>query len=248
MAAIRTYLLTLVMSLACTAAVAQQTTSDASRTNREPAVPGLADLPLTEVPSPHGSSGFFAVHITGDGGYGTTDRGLSETLAAHGIPVVALNSLRYFWKKRTPAEAAEDLQRIMEHYRLAWHAERCIVIGYSMGADVLPFMLTRLPKSSLERIALVALLGPGPYAAFQFHLTQWFGRPPADQSLPVQAELEKLRGLRMLCFQGDEDKEAICSRLDPGLIKSVTLTGGHRIGSHYEPVAETILREVGLWK
>ena len=243
----RTGLLTVLITLTCTIVSAQNPTSSGGR-HPEPPIPGLADLPLTEIPSAAGSSNFLAVHITGDGGYGTTDRGLSETLAAHGIPAVALNSLHYFWKKRTPEEGAADLQRILEHYRLTWHKEKYILIGYSMGADVLPFMLTRVPKSSLERVALVALLGPGPRAAFQFHLTQWLGRPPDDSKLNVQPELEKLRGIRMLCFAGDEDKEAICDRLDPGLAKPVALEGGHRIGAHYLPVADVILREVGLQK
>lgn len=243
----RTRLLTLLLVLMCTTAVGQEPRAGAGR-DQSPPVPGLSDLPLIEIPSRDGSTNFLAVHITGDGGYGTTDKGVSETLAAHGIPVVALNSLHYFWKKRTPAEGAEDLQRILEHYRLAWHREKYIIIGYSMGADVVPFMLTRLPKSSLVRIGLLALLGPGKHASFQFHLTQWFGRPPADAALPVQPELEKLRGIPMLCFSGDEDTEAICGRLDPGLAKPVGLEGGHRIGSHYQPVADAILSAVGLKK
>ena len=248
MPATRTRLLVLLITLTCTMAVAQQATTDPPRKNQEsPPVPGLADLPLIESPGTR-SSNYLAVHITGDGGYGGTDRGLSQMLADHGIPVVALNSLHYFWTKRTPDEAAADLQRILEHYRLTWRKDRYILIGYSMGADDLPFMLTRLPRSSLERVALVALLGPGPYGAFQFHLTQWLGRPPSEPTLPVQPEIEKLRGVRMLCFAGDEDKEAICGRLDPGLVRPVALEGGHRIGNHFEPVGEAILREVGLKK
>ncbi len=243
----RTGLLTVIITLVCTIVNAQDPTFGGGR-RQEPLIPGVADLPVTEIPSTAGSSSFFAVHITGDGGYGTTDRGLSETLAAHGIPVAVLNSLHYFWKKRTPEEGAADLQRILEHYRLTWRKEKYILIGYSMGADVLPFMLSRVPKNSLERVALVILLGPGPRAAFQFHLTQWLGHPPDDSKLAVQPELEKLRGTRMVCFAGDEDKEAICDRLDPGLAQPVALEGGHRIGTHYQPVADVILREVGLQK
>src|SRR5512147_1309416 len=139
---IRQRLVILFIGLTCTIAAAQQGT-DPPRKNQEPPIPGLGDLPLTEVPSAGTPSAYLAVHITGDGGYGTTDKGVSDSLAARGIPVVVLNSLHYFWKKRTPAEAAADLQRILEHYRLTWHREKYILIGYSMGADDLPFMLTR---------------------------------------------------------------------------------------------------------
>jgi type IV secretory pathway VirJ component len=233
--------------LACAAGNGQPATPETVK-NQAPPVPGLADLPLTEIPAMAGSSGFLAVHLTGDGGYGGTDRGLCQTLAAHGIPAVALNSLHYFWKKRTPEGAAGDLQRILEHYRLAWRKEKFILIGYSMGAEVLPFMLSRLPRRSLGGVALVAFLGPGREAEFQFHLTQWLGRAPDNPAMPVQPEIEKLKGIRMLCFAGDEDKDAICGRLDPGLARRVTIPGGHRIGTHYLPVADAILKEVGLQK
>ncbi len=243
----RTGLWAVLIVLTCATANGQQATPRMGKAQPRPVL-GLADLPLTEIPATTGSSSFLAVHMTGDGGYGGTDRGLCQTLAAHGIPAVALNSLHYFWKQRTPEGASGDLERILTHYRQVWRKEKFILIGYSMGADVLPFMLSRLPKSSLEGVALVAFLGPGREAEFQFHLTQWLGRAPQNPAMPVEPEIEKLKGIRMLCFAGDEDRDAICGRLDPDLVRPVVIPGGHRIGSHYQPVTDAILKELGLQK
>jgi len=90
-----------------------------------------------EVSSKGSGNDVMAVHITGDGGWGVTDSGLSDTLAQHGIPVVGLNSLRYFWTPRTPEGAANDLERIIRYYLATWKKDEAVIIGYSMGVEVL---------------------------------------------------------------------------------------------------------------
>ena len=44
-----------------------------------------------------------------------------------------------------------------------------------------------------------------------------------------------------LCFCGQGDKDCICPELSPGLAEVVFLHGGHRVGSHYESVADSVL-------
>ena len=73
----------------------------------------VADLPLTEVPATGGaSSPWLGVFLSGDGGWVGLDRGVSDELAKHGIPVIGWDSLKYFWSPRTPAGAAADLDRV----------------------------------------------------------------------------------------------------------------------------------------
>lgn len=62
----------------------------------------LKDLPLLELPASGPATDTLVVFVTGDGGYGVTDKGVCTGLAAHGYPVVVLNSLKYFWTRRTP--------------------------------------------------------------------------------------------------------------------------------------------------
>jgi len=202
----------------------------------------LDDLPLTEVPAVGSPAASMAVMLTGDGGYGVTDRGIARSLAEHGIPVVVLNSLHYFGKRRTPEEASADLERILRHYLPAWKKGRAVLVGYSLGADVLPFLLNRLPPDLRARVPVLALLSMSAEADFQFHLTDWFWSHHRKSALPVLPELEKLRGLRILCFYGYKDKETICGRLDAGLVTSFPIEGGHRFGGRYAPIAEEILK------
>ena len=73
------------------------------------AAPSLAGLPLIEVPlaagDAAGTSDAFAIMISGDGGWAGLDRDIARAFVARGIPVVGLDSLRYFWHARTPEQA-----------------------------------------------------------------------------------------------------------------------------------------------
>jgi type IV secretory pathway VirJ component len=209
-----------------------------------PRMDELKDLPLLEIPPSGAAADAFVVFITGDGGYGVTDRGLCTALAADGFPVAVLNSLRYFWNRRTPESAADDLQRILQHYLSVWKKERAILIGYSMGADVLPFMVNRLTAGIRPRVSQLVLLGPSPTVDFAFHLTNWLGVDTHKSDLPVRPELEKLRGTHILCLYGDQESDSICPGLDPALARVVLLKGGHRIGGNFSPVLEEIRKEL----
>src|SRR5262249_17490997 len=68
----------------------------------------LADLPLIEVPT-MGTGDTFAVLLSGDGGWAGLDKDVAAALAAQKIPVVGVDSLRYFWQPRTPDALAADL-------------------------------------------------------------------------------------------------------------------------------------------
>lgn len=204
----------------------------------------LNDLPLVEVPSKQSSTNCMAVIVTGDGGWRATDRGIANDLAKHGVPAVGLNSLRYFWNRRTPEGSSIDLERILRHFLALWQKEKVILIGYSRGADMLPFMINRLPEKSFIKIQSVILLGPDEWANFKFHIIDWFVNPVYKTSLPVIPEIQKLREMKLFCFFGKEDQDAICERLDSSYVNIIPLKGGHKIGNNYDPIVAAILKEI----
>jgi type IV secretory pathway VirJ component len=181
--------------------------------------------------------------VSGDGGWGVTDKGLSAELAKQGIPVVVLNSLKYFWTRRTPASASRDLARIMNRYTRVWGRRRAILVGYSLGADVLPFMYNRPPADLQGKVAAVVLLGPSPTVEFEFHVTDWLGKSPARNALPVLPEVGKIAKAEIICFYGEEDRNNICREIDPKIVhvRVISLPTGHRFGRDFEPIARAIL-------
>lgn len=216
-----------------------------------PAPPGsgverLDDLPVVEVPAASGAaSRRLAVMVSGDGGWAGLDRDLADAFARRGIPVAGLNSLKYFWTRRTPDGAAADLGRILRHYLAAWGRERAVLVGYSLGADVLPFMAGRLPPDLRERIDLVALLGPSAHANFQFHLSNWLGGGDGQQSIPTRPEIDRLAGTPLLCACGEADEDCICKDLPSTLARVALFGGGHHFGGDYDALAARILESLG---
>jgi type IV secretory pathway VirJ component len=206
--------------------------------------PGIADLPLIEVPA-CGASRLVAILITGDGGWANADRGLSDALAARGVFTVALDAPRYLAQPRTPDGAAQDLDRILRHYLTDAERERVVVIGYSRGADLAPFMVSRLPTELRRRIALVALLSPSEWAGFQFHLIDLVTNIQRSGDRSVPEEVERLRGTPVLCIYGRGDRGAICPTVDSVLARPIVRAGGHGVERREGPaLADTILAAV----
>jgi type IV secretory pathway VirJ component len=197
----------------------------------------LSDLPIVEVAAT-GSGTRFAVLLSGDGGWAGIDKSLGTAIAAQGIPVAGFDSLRYFWSARTPAQLAEDLDRVIRYYAARWGRTDVLLVGYSQGADVLPFALNRLPPATRARVRLTALLGPGQKASFEFHLTNWMG-PSGD--LPIAPEARKLSAASTLCIYGVEEKDSLCPELSPAHARAMPLSGGHHFGGQYEALAAEII-------
>ena len=146
-------------------------------------------LPVIERPVRNSHSDTLAVMITGDGGWWLLDQHLRHYLAGYGIPDVGLSSLKYFWVKRTPDQASHDLACILRHYLAKWHKDKAIIIGYSFGADVLPFMVSRLPEDLRPNVALVAILGPSTQATFDFKLSDWITGGKRSEGYPTKPEV-----------------------------------------------------------
>ncbi|VVD83131.1 putative type iv secretory pathway virj component-related protein [Pandoraea communis] len=214
-------------------------------TARPPAA--VADLPVIEVPATGkpaaNMADTFAILLSGDGGWAGLDRDVAGALSAHGIPVVGIDSLRYFWSARTPASGALDIDRLMRFYQTRWNKKRVILIGYSQGADVLPFMVNRLPPVARERVGLLVLMGLGQKADFEFRMTNWV--MSSQNGLPIRPEVERLPDGMAMCVYGADENDSNCPGLDPKRVQVVKMPGGHHFDGNYTGLADVILQGVG---
>ena len=213
--------------------------------NRKPSVdPNLSDLPLIELPVEKSSGDRFVVMVTGDGGWAGIDREIGAALVGKGVPVIGLNALAYFWTSRTPEGTARDLSRIIGHYRSFWKKKEVILVGYSLGANVIPFMINRLPKENRKSVSGIVLIGPSRTAAFEFHISDWFGSTGEQGVHQVLPEVEKLEEFPLLCFMGSLESDSLCHDVKLPKAKIIILTGGHHLGGDYGRIAQTILSEI----
>ena len=206
------------------------------------AAPAVADLSLVEVPAPVRSDRkTMAIVLSGDGGWADIDKGVASGLAAAGIPVVGWSSLDYYWTPRTPDAAASDLARIIEHYSSAWQVDRIFVVGYSFGADVVPFLVNRLPAALKSLVAAVTLLSPSENATFEFHVSDWFGGKTA-QSNPTAPEIARL-GVPLTCVFAEDESDSVCRKATGPSLRSVAIGKGHHFSGEYGRIVQAILRQ-----
>jgi len=192
---------------------------------------------VIEMPGTGSAGGPLAVILSGDGGWAGVDREVAKVLAGQrGVPVVGLDTLAYFWNGRTPDAAAADLQRVLRHYLAAWNRDRVLLVGYSLGADVLPFLAARLPADLLDRVGVIAMLGPSRTTPFEIRVKE-----NKAAELPVLPEVLKLRGRPLLCVAAAGEADSLCADLEPGLARKVELKGSHAFDGDYEQLADRIL-------
>jgi type IV secretory pathway VirJ component len=199
----------------------------------------VTDLPLVELRAAHPSN-TLAVVLSGDGGWRDLDKTIAEKLRADGVNVVGWDSLHYFWSAKTPARGAADLTRVLRVYTARWHATHVALIGYSFGADVLPFVYNRLPARERGMVSLISLLGFEKAADFEIRLGGWLGLPPSSSALPEPPELARIPGRLIQCFYGADETDTYCPALGSGATL-IRTPGGHHFGGDYGALERRIL-------
>ena len=177
-------------------------------------------------------SPYFVVFVTGDGGWRKIDIKVSDALRKAGMPVVGLLANHYFARERTPEETAADLARLIHEYQAKWQRQGVVLVGYSRGAEALPFMINRLPEETRRDIGMVALLGPGLRTGFSLD---------GPDRYPLAPELQQMKGLPLVCVFGTLEKESLCRMMTPEQGTTLSIKGGHHFGGDYDRIARAIL-------
>ncbi|HTH61888.1 MAG TPA: AcvB/VirJ family lysyl-phosphatidylglycerol hydrolase [Paraburkholderia sp.] len=204
----------------------------------------VSDLPLVELPAAHPTD-MLAVVISGDGGWRDLDKTIAEALQKDGVAVIGWDSLRYFWNEKTPAQTSRDLARVLQAYGARWHAKHIALIGYSFGADVMPFAYNRLPEALRAKVSYMSLLGFAPDADFQIRVTGWLGMPASDKALPVKPEVAKVPPSIVQCVYGATETDTLCPALANTGIDVVRTSGDHHFDGNYNALASRIIAN---WK
>jgi type IV secretory pathway VirJ component len=202
----------------------------------------LSDLPLVELPASGPPVGL-AIFISGDGGWRDIDKTIGEILQKEGVAVVGVDSLRYFWSTKEPDVIASDLTRIISYYTKLWGAKRIAVIGYSLGADVIPFTWQKLSPQIQKKVNLLAMLGLEPTADFEISVSGWLG-VASSSDVDLKPYLPNLPFEKTMCFYGAEevpDNDTACVFPEMKKAEIIERPGGHHFDGNYEPVARAIL-------
>src|SRR6185436_16572919 len=99
-------------------------------------------------------------YISGDGGFNKFSTSFMQSLNKEGYAVIGLNAKDYFWNKKKPQEAAAAIEQAINESNKEWKKKNIILIGYSFGANVSPFMLTHFSATLSNKINHLILLSP----------------------------------------------------------------------------------------
>lgn len=201
---------------------------------------GPLDLPLDEMPVAKPALDTMAIFYSGDGGWRDLDYEVGQQLQAAGVPVVGVDSLRYFWSERTPEETAADLSRIIRHYRAAWGVRHVVLLGYSFGADILPVSYDLLPDQDKASVAMLSLLALSHDRDFVIHVSGWLGLSSESQQDPT-ADLARVPPGLVQCVYGTEDDEDACHSLTGLGYELLPIKGGHHFDEDYPALTTRIL-------
>jgi len=194
----------------------------------------LVEIPVINVPAA-ADGDTIAIFLTGDGGWRKIDKDIAATLSSKGIHVFGVNSMRYFWRKRTPEETANDIDILINTYLGRTGRKKAVLIGYSFGADVVPFVINRLSEKTRLKVSGAVLLGPAPDAFFEVSAKEWLGKIKGDYStLP---ELLKNEAIPVLVFEGSKEDHTLINQLTKSNYEIVIIEGGHHFDGDYNKIA-----------
>jgi type IV secretory pathway VirJ component len=200
---------------------------------------GIAKLPLIELPA-EPSGPLLAIVLSGDGGWRDLDKTISEKLQSEGVSVVGWDCLRYFWSRKSPDQVAHDLGAVIDIFLSRWGGSKVTLVGYSFGADVLPFAYDRLSPEAKSHIVQLSLLGFAPTADFEIRVAGLVGAGPGKDALPTEPALARIDPSMIQCFYGADEDDTACQFLQ-GKAEVIRTTGGHHFDGNYAALAQRIL-------
>jgi type IV secretory pathway VirJ component len=176
-------------------------------------------------------------YISGDGGWNKFSTTFMSGLNKLGFSVIGLNSRSYFWSKKTPQQAANDIQSLLNQYMRSWNAKSFIIIGYSFGADVLPFIQNHFRKSLLDSLNHTVIMSPSKKTDFEVHVLGMIGLGSNGESVPD--EINKLT-TPVTIIMGSDETDFPIKNITLKNVKVVQLEGGH----HYDGHVDELIRKL----
>lgn len=141
-------------------------------------------------------------YISGDAGFNTFSKTLGDNLHSFGYDVFALNTKTYFWNQKTPEQISSDIESYINKQLKGRKNQHVILLGFSFGADVTPFVYNRFSDDLKSKIQKVFIIGPSKSNDFKIHLEEYFGQE-IKGSLPVIPEINKMTEVPVMVVLSD---------------------------------------------
>ncbi|MFZ4707219.1 MAG: AcvB/VirJ family lysyl-phosphatidylglycerol hydrolase [Bacteroidales bacterium] len=179
--------------------------------------------------------------ISGDGGWTSFDEGVAEKLVERGMPVLGLDAQKYFWQARTPDETASEICNAIHHYLSAWNKKSFILCGYSFGADIIPYILSRMPADLTHMLKSSVMMSPDPLADFEIHVTDMLSIGSSSDTYNVPAELKRSSSKHIVCLFGEEEDNSSHALFKSAGASIKLIPGNHHYENNFNAVSFEIM-------
>ena len=198
----------------------------------------ISQLPVT-VLSGRDTTLPLILYISGDGGWNKFSSSFMDTMNKKGYSVVGLNAKEYFWHKKDAAGTAKDVAYLTSVYMNTMKLKKVVMIGYSLGANVMPFVVTRCKKNVRDKLKYIVLMSPSATTDFEVHIADMLGIS-SENGESVAAEINKISQPILIVFGQNENSFPL---------KAITiknyevnkLPGGHHYDGNPAAVCDLII-------
>jgi type IV secretory pathway VirJ component len=200
-------------------------------------------LPADTLPVKEWSSSSAApvvLYITGDGGINSFSTDLCNALQQGGYSVTAVNAKSYFWDKKTPEQTVADIKNYLAPRFSKRINQQLVLVGYSFGADVMPFIVNKLPDELKSRLMSVVLLSPSTSTDFEIHLWDMFGGSK-KRSMDVVAEINRMGTIKTTTIFGADEDDFPVKNITLKNYSNLYLPGGHHFGGNSVELAKIMI-------
>ena len=181
-------------------------------------------------------------YISGDGGFNKFSTSFMTTLNKEGYAIMGLDAKDYFWSKKNPQEAATAIEEAIAETNKEWKKKGIVLIGYSFGADVSPFMLTHFSPTLSNSINHLILLSPSPKTDFEIHMLQMLGWGK-NEGESVPAEINKVPK-PVTIIVGDDENEFPFDQLTIKNKQVIKMPGGHHYDGNVQALSKQVIQQM----
>ena len=181
-------------------------------------------------------------YISGDAGFNTFSKTFAQELHRYGYDVFALNTKKYFWEKKTPLKASQDSENFLKQITRNRINKKIIIVGYSYGADVVPFIYSRFDADFQKNIQQLIIIGPSKVNDFEIHLEEYI-TGNQQYGFSVIHEINQLQHVPFTLVVSDfENKYFPRKEITLKNYQFLHLAGDHHFSGNTKMLADSIVK------
>jgi type IV secretory pathway VirJ component len=168
------------------------------------------------------------IFFTGDSGRSHFDMKLTDSLCANNIPLMCINSYKFFRKRKTPQQTLDSILPYIDRNLKRYNRRKFIFAGYSFGSEIVPFLYKLMSDEWKAKVEFLVLLSPSYNSDFKIHFFDRVGLTWRHWPYDVLKEIMKIDNKKVIVFWGKDEKNFEKKEFTKHNIAVHHLKGGHR--------------------